>query len=241
MKILKNKILLILFETILIIIIFLSELKIYKWKKDNKHTAEIVDKITDNITVENDNYNINFEKLKDINKDIIAYIVVNGTNIRYPVVKGEDNTFYLTHSLDKQENNAGWIFADYRNKLDETDKNVIIYGHNRKDGTMFRTLRNIFNKEWYSNKENRKINIITEKENCIYEVFSVYKILNEDYYIKTDFENDSFYNFLQNIKERSFVDFEVELDENDKILTLSTCDNNNKYRVVLHAKRVMSY
>ena len=241
MKILKNKILLILFETILIIIIFLSVVKIYKWQKDNKHTAEIVDKITDNITVENDNYNINFEKLKDINKDIIAYIVVNGTNIRYPVVKGEDNTFYLTHSLDKQENNAGWIFADYRNKLDETDKNVIIYGHNRKDGTMFRTLRNIFNKEWYSNKENRKIKFITEKENCIYEVFSVYKILNEDYYIKTDFENDSFDIFLKTIKERSVVNFETEISENDKILTLSTCDNNNKYRVVLHAKKVLSY
>ena len=56
-----------------------------------------------------------------------------------------NNDFYLKHSFDKKYNAAGWIFADYRNKLDGSDKNIVVYGHNRQNGTMFSSLRNILN------------------------------------------------------------------------------------------------
>lgn len=115
-----------------------------------------------------------------------------------------------------------------------------MYGHNRKDGSMFATLKNVLSSEWYNNEENRKIIFNTESENNIYEVFSVYKIENEDYYIKTEFKNeDEFEKFLEVVKKRSVKDFGVEVSSKDSILTLSTCDNNNKYRVVLHAKKVL--
>ena len=161
---------------------------------------------------------------------------VNGTKIEYVVVQSKDNNYYLTNNFEKKSNSAGWIFSDYRNKLDGTDKNIIIYGHNMRTKAMFGTLENALTKEWQENKENRHIVFATENEYSIYEVFSVYQIEAEDYYMTTDFKNNEFKEFVNTIKNRSVFDFEVDVDENDKILTLSTCANNSKYRIVLHAK-----
>ena len=92
--------------------------------------------------------------------------------------------------------------------------------------------------KWYNNEENYIIKLITENEEQKYEVFSVYQIKSEDYYIDTDFNNNEFEEFVQTLKNRSVKDFNVEITSEDSILTLSTCANNNKYRVVLHAKRL---
>ena len=182
---------------------------------------------------------IDFDKLKDQNNEAIAWIKVNNTNIEYPVVKTKNNEFYLNHSFDKSENLGGWIFADCKNKFNGTDKNIVIYGHNMKDNSMFGTMQNILNPEWYNNEENTNIILKTEGKNYIYKVFSIYRIENEDYYIKTEFNNDSeFEQFLNTLKARSIRDFNMDMLESDSILTLSTCDNNNKYRVVLHAKKI---
>lgn len=108
-----------------------------------------------------------------------------------------------------------------------------------KDNSMFGTMQKILNPEWYNNEENTNIILKTEGKNYIYKVFSIYRIENEDYYIKTEFNNDSeFEQFLNTLKARSIRDFNMDMLESDSILTLSTCDNNNKYRVVLHAKKI---
>ena len=108
-----------------------------------------------------------------------------------------------------------------------------------RDESMFGSLKNILNEEWYNNAENKNITFLTEKENYIYKVFSIYKIESEDYYIKTNFKNDEDYEkFLNTIKNRSIKNFDINLNINDKIITLSTCANNNKYRIVLHAKKL---
>lgn len=233
-----------------IIIIFLisiftfSVIKIIKWNNENKQTNEILDTISNAIEVdqseenEEDKYSINFQELSNINSNLVGWLKVNGTNIEYPVVQSTDNSYYLTHNFEKTYNSAGWIFADYRNLFNGTDKNIIIYGHNRKDNSMFGTLKNVLTEEWYKNEENRKILFFTENENSIYEVFSVYTIEKEDYYIQTEFTNEDYKEFLETIKKRSIYDFNIEITEDDTILTLSTCDNNNKYRVVLHAKKI---
>ena len=91
---------------------------------------------------------------------------------------------------------------------------------------------------WYQNKSNHIIRISTELENTLWQVFSVYKIEEESYYIKTDFSNDTEFNdFLTTIKNRSKYDFNTELTSSDKILTLSTCAND-KERYVVHAKLI---
>lgn len=243
----KKRILNIVIYLILFLILICSGFKLYFWYKDKKNNDETTEQLKNNVKLEkikndnsnNEKYIVDFKKLKSENSDVVAYIKVNNTNIEYPIVKTSNNNFYLNHSFDKSKNSRGWIFADYKNKFDNTDKNIVIYGHNMRDESMFGSLKNILNEEWYNNAENMNITFLTENRNYIYKVFSIYKIESEDYYIKTNFKNDADYEkFLNIIKNRSIKNFDVKLNVDDKILTLSTCANNNKYRVVLHAKKL---
>lgn len=238
----KNKILITLIQIVLIAVIIFSGIKIIEWIKSNKKNKEIMSEIKENVVINNEmdsnneEYKIDFAKLKQKNSDTIAWIKVNGTDIDFPVVKGTDNSYYLTHNFDKEKNKAGWIFADYRNKFDGTDKNIIIYGHNMKNGSMFASLKDVIKEEWYNNENNKYIALITENENCKYQVFSVYQIETEEYYLQTNISN--FKEFVEKIKGRSKKDFNVDIKETDSILTLSTCADNTKYRVVLHAVKI---
>lgn len=214
----KKAILNLILYIILLSILIYSGIKIFKWYKDKTNNNKIAEQIKSTVIVEEENGD------------------------EYPVVKGTNNSFYLNHCFDKSNNSAGWIFADYRNKFDNTEKNIVIYGHNMRDGSMFGSMLNILNAKWYENEENTNITLYTENEKCMYKVFSVYKIENEDYYIKTEFKNDNeFEDFIKTLKKRSIKDFNVDVSKDDNILTLSTCANNNKYRVVLHAKKVKYY
>lgn len=238
----KGKIFIFIIQIILIAVIIFSGIKIIEWIKSNKKNKDIMSEIKENVVINNEmdsnneEYKIDFAKLKQKNSDAIAWIKVNGTDIDFPVVKGTDNSYYLTHNFDKEKNKAGWIFADYRNKFDGTDKNIIIYGHNMKNGSMFASLKDVIKEEWYNNENNKYIALITENENCKYQVFSVYQIETEEYYLQTNISN--FKEFVEKIKGRSKKDFNVDIKETDNILTLSTCADNTKYRVVLHAVKI---
>ena len=226
------------------IIFIYSGYKIVSYLIDNSNNREIKTKTKKYIKVNDDTqtierkYNIDFQKLKEQNPDTVAYLKVEGTNIDYVVVKGNDNSYYLSRNFDKNYNVAGWVFADYRNKLDTTDKNIIIYGHAIRDGSMFGTLKNVLTEEWQKNEKNKKIELVTENGEYIYEVFSTYIVNEEDYYITTDFINDEFENFIKKIKDRSNNDYKVDLSDVTSILTLSACSDDDKGRVVLHAKLI---
>ena len=249
----KNNIFSIIVVILLTGVLIFSTIKIIKYIVDNKQNKKIEEKIynfveyteeTTNNEEQEDNtsnkYNIDFTTLKGKNDDTVGFLKVNGTDIENIVVKGNDNSYYLKHNFNKEYNTAGWIFTDYHNKLDGTDRNIIIYGHNMRNKTMFGTLKNILDSDWQENEYNRKITFITEKESAIYDVFSVYQIEKEDYYITTDFKNnEEFLKFANTLKSRSKYNFDVDIKENDSILTLSTCANNNKYRIVLHAKKII--
>ena len=218
-----------------------SFFKIIKWKIDvnnNKNVKKQIDEKVNIIVNEEKEiqYDIDFTVLKEQNADTVAYISVPNTNINYIVVKGNDNSFYLNHNFNKKYNSAGWIFADYHNNFDNFDKNIIIYGHNTKDGSMFGTLRKVITKEWYTNNDNLNIVLVTENGTYNYEVFSTYTITSEDYYINTLFDNDiEFASFAKKLKSRSVYNFSKEVNGEDKILTLSSCIGDGKKRVVLHA------
>lgn len=238
----KKVILNIIIYMILLFVLIYSGIKIFKWYKDKTNNNKIAEQIKSTVIVEDENkeeYTVDFKKLKEQNNETVAWIKVNNTNVEYPVLRATNNSFYLNHSFDKSKNSAGWIFADYRNKFDGTDKNIIIYGHNMRDDSMFGSLKNILNSDWYDNEENTNITLYTENEKSIYKVFSIYKIESEDYYIKTEFSNDNeFEKFIETLKKRSIKNFNIDISKEDSILTLSTCANNNKYRVVLHAKKM---
>lgn len=182
--------------------------------------------------------NVNFNELKKINPNTKGWVQVNGTNINYPFVQAKDNKYYLTHSFDKSYNKAGWIFLDYRNNIDLLSKNTILYAHSRLDLTMFGSLKKTLTNEWLNNTNNHVVRVSTEKENSLWQVFSIYHIPVTNDYIITDFNSDEEFKYWSSmIINRSIYDFNTTVNNNDNILTLSTCYNDNE-RVVLHAKLI---
>lgn len=221
---------------VLILLLSFSTAKIVTWNKENIETKELITKLNTVKDIQNDTSAIN--ELKSKNNDTIGWLKVNNTNIDYPFVQSKDNKYYLTHNYNKKKTSAGWIFLDKRNNKDLSDKNNIIYGHSRKDKSMFGTLKYTLNKNWYKNKDNLIIKITTELKEYNYKIFSVYTIEKENYYLQTDFTTKKEYKtFLNILRERSIYDFKPDIENTTSILTLSTCYKNNK-RVVVHAKLI---
>ena len=182
---------------------------------------------------------VDFTELLKINSDTVGWLIVNDTNINYPVVQTGDNDYYLNHAYDKTSNNAGWVYADFRDNFNIFSKNMVIYGHGRKDKIMFGSLTKALDKNWYTKEENQIIQLSTLKYNTMWQIFSVYTIQAESYYISTDFDsNDEYARFLGEMLHRSIYNFNVNLSTDDKILTLSTCYNDNGIRLVVQAKLV---
>ncbi|MBQ7789823.1 MAG: class B sortase [Bacilli bacterium] len=249
------------------LIIFLNSfLNIIKWDKENRKTLEKSNELQNmvNISEVNDNQvntilissddekddsnywyyakmnlmNVNIDNLFNQNNDVVGWINVPGTNIDYPFVQANDNKFYLNHSFDKKYNDAGWIFLDYRNDINNLSKNNIIYGHARIDKTMFGSLRNTLKKEWFNNIDNRIVKISTPKQNTLWQVFSIYHIKTEPYYITVNFNNENdFQKYIDKSLKRSVYNFNVNINTSDTILTLSTCYGENE-KLVLHAKLI---
>ncbi len=184
-------------------------------------------------------YEVDFNRLQEINSDTVAFIHMESTNINYPVVKTSNNTYYLNHAFDKSKNDAGWVFMDHRNQINNLNDNTIIYGHGRLDKTVFGSLKNALTAEWQSNRENYAIWISTPTENMVFQIFSIYTIQSESYYITTTFNStDSKQKWLDTMKQRNTAPTNTEVNVNDSILTLSTCENNNGGRIVVQAKLV---
>lgn len=260
----KNIILILIF-LILFITLNISIYNIIKWKLDSNKTNEEINTIQENTNIEEvqDNkgteiikqaekipkenpywdyikmnmIDVNFDNLKKINSDVVGWIKVNGTNINYPFVQSKDNKYYLTHSFNKLYNNAGWVFLDYRNN-NINNRNTIIYAHGRTDKTMFGTLRKVLNNGWINNANNYVIKISTEKENSLWQIFSIYHIPTTNDYLQTEFKDEREYQrFLNILKNRSNHNFNTSITSNDTILTLSTCYNDSE-KMVVHAKLI---
>ena len=260
----KKKIIVFIIMIICLIIIGISACKIIKWSIDNKKTSEQIELINSIVEIteepvieveeeEDDDdrlpsyyydymnvdfLSVNFNELKRMNSDTVGWIHVYGTNVNYPFVQTSDNEYYLNHSYDKSGNYAGWIFLDYRNDINNLNKNTIIYGHGRLDKTMFGGLRNILTDGWLNDPNHFIIRLSTEKENTIWQVFSVYQIPTTSDYLRTTFyDNDDFIKFTNNLINRSAYKFNVDVKPEDKMLTLSTCHGQLE-KVVIHAKLI---
>lgn len=182
---------------------------------------------------------VNFKDLLDINNETVGWIQVPGTNINYPFVQTNNNDYYLNHSFDKNVNSAGWVFLDYRNSISNIEeKNTILYAHGRLDKTMFGSLKNVFSSGWLNDKENHIIKMSTQYENTLWQVFSIYRIPTTSDYLQISFNsNEEYIKFLNVLLNRSSFNFDTNVNENDRILTLSTC-YNDKDKIVLHAKLI---
>ena len=184
--------------------------------------------------------NVDFSNLLNINPDTVGWIYINDTNVNYPFVQGEDNSFYLKHSFDKNYNVAGWLFADYRSDFNKFKKNSVIYGHGRVDQVMFGSLDKVLNEEWYKNADNQIIKISTPKKNTLWKIVSIYTIPSESYYLTHTFlDDESYQKFIDTMLGRSIYDFGEDVTVDDKLLTLSTCLDTNGNRIVVQAKLVL--
>ncbi len=244
------------FRLISLIIIVICLLVLYKWHENNMQNNEIIDELGDCASLEDNSkvtsdgtqegtveedfkLAVNFNELKAKNADTVAWVRVNNTNIDFPVVKAEDNNYYLKRNFKKESNGAGWIFADYRNSFDTLDKNTIIYGHNRRNGTMFSNLTNLLTDSWSFENENSYFYFATENMTYKAQIFSVYMMRSSKLNIPNNFSDESeFQNYIQGLKDLSINEFNVEVSNIDKIITLCTCDNTNKNRIVVHAKLI---
>lgn len=177
---------------------------------------------------------IDFNALKQTNPDVVLWLMVGGTNINYPIVQTNNNDYYLNHNILKRKSTDGWTFLDYRNNS-INDKNTIFYGHNLLNKTAFGSMSKMFSKNYF-NKNNHNIYVIDENNVYIYEVFSVYYSEPVTDYLQIEFYDEEYLEFLNKLKSKSMYDFGISLDVSDKILTLSTCSDDNTGRKVVHAK-----
>ena len=212
------------------------------WKKDIKTNTQVKQSmekflVTDKQEDIDTGIEVDFEELRKINPDTVGYLEVPNTNVQFVVVKGNDNSYYLTHNFNKDKNAAGWIFMDYNNKADGTDKNIVIFGHNTTDGSMFGSLSKLLDENNLKDKENLIISLVTDKGTKKYQIFSIYTIKPEKYYIRTDYGEEEFIKFKEKIKERSLFKLDADLD-NKNILTLSTCQNHGAKRLAIHAVEI---
>jgi len=182
--------------------------------------------------------NVNFDELIKKNSDTVGWLKVEGTNINYPIVQTNNNDFYMNHAFDKSYNSSGWVFLDYRNNFNDLQKNNIIFAHNMYNDTMFGTLPNLLNYSWFNNINNHYVRISTPNNNMVFQIFSAYMITPEIYYLKTVFTDNEFNEYIDTVTNRSHYVFPIQANTNDKILTLSTCDDTGNKRMVVHAKLI---
>ena len=176
------------------------------------------------------------QSLLDINDETVGWITVPGTNIDYPVVKTNNNDYYLDHNYEKKRDYNGWVFMYDKNNSKDLNKNTIIFAHNRYySGVMFGTLSNLTKEKWYSQANNISIFYNTMYDEMEWEVFSIYKVKVTDDYLKVNFANDiEWLDFIDLLKQRSMFKSDATITTEDKIITLSTCLENDQ-RLVVHA------
>lgn len=188
---------------------------------------------------------VDFKKLLEVNPDTIGWITVPNTKIDYVVVKpseDKDKEYYLYRDFYGNDTKYGAIFMDYRSTLDS--KNLIIHGHHMQDGRMFANLINFTDLDVYKETPVFTFNTIYEKSK--WKIISVFKTNTLESqgeffnYLRGDFKNNyDFLNFIYQVRERSIIDCPVDVNENDTLVTLSTCAYDfDDFRFVVVARKV---
>ncbi len=182
---------------------------------------------------------VDFNKLQNINKDIIGWICIPDSVINYPILKTDNNDLYLHKAYDLSDSIFGSIFMECSNSDDFSDFHTILYGHNMKNGSMFAALKKYQDETFL--KEHDKIYIVTKDKTRIYKVFSYHVAKAGGEIYSTQFETEDVYKKFQDLLlKSSYKDLNTELKADDTIITLSTCTSGEDNRFVVHAKLIKS-
>ena len=170
---------------------------------------------------------IDFESLWEINEDVYAWITIPGTIIDYPILQHEtDNTYYLNYTIDGIEGYPGCIYTENVTAKDFSDNNTVIYGHNMRNGSMFTDLHKFRDAEFFS--ENDIVYIYTPKKQFTYKIFAAYLYDDRHLMNSFDFSDQEIYaDYLSELQAMDSEDInirkEIQVTDNDKIITLITC------------------
>ena len=188
---------------------------------------------------------VDFSKLLSENPDTVGWIKCPNTMIDYVVVQppeNEDHEYYLYRDFYGNYDIYGTVFLDYRCSIDS--KNMVLHGHHMQDGRMFANLKFYEDIDFY--KKNPTITFNTIYEKADWKIISVFKTNTLDYqgdffnYLRGDFDSDyDFLNFIYQVRERSIIDCPVTANENDTLVTLSTCTYDfSEFRLVVVARKI---
>lgn len=185
---------------------------------------------------------VDYMKLREINPDVVGWIQMEALEgISYPIVKGQDNSYYLHRTVGRTDNFAGSIFMNADNSADFSDPHTIVYGHNMKNGSMFGQLKWMLEKEYY--KQSRYFWICTPQGKYRYEIFSMqYVDAASDVYSLYEQHDDGFGEYVRRMGKQSRVDMAAQsLGKDDSVVTLSTCTSNENIRFVVQGRWVGTY
>ncbi len=179
--------------------------------------------------------NPDFGALGKINKDIIGWLYLPDTKLNYPVVKGTDNDYYLTHMFDDTKNSSGSIFVDYESDGNFDLYNTVIYGHHMKNGSMFAVLSKYRSQEWY--EEHPVLWLVTPEKTLKLYVYSAYTAdVSQDAWKMRFDSRDEYKTWLLKTKDLSEISTDISPDKDDSVITLSTCSYEfDNARFVVHA------
>lgn len=192
---------------------------------------------------------LQLQELKKENNDIVAWLEIPNTKIDYPVLQGEDNEYYMRHTYKKEYSVDGSIFLDKDYDWNKPSDNLLIYGHNNKNGNMFQDLLKYEDENYY--KEHPNINFTTTNEDCVYEIIAVFKsrvyykseknVFRYYYFINAENEEDYNY-YVTESKKASLYDTGKMAKYGEQLLTLSTCEYSQEDgRFVIVAKKLQIY
>lgn len=197
------------------------------WKGDSFEEADVTENNLTNFKASCETLRVDFEKLKSINSDVVAWIYSPNTVINYPVVQAKDNSYYLTHLMDGTVNKNGCLFIECKNKNPFLDDNTIIYGHNMASGKMFAELLNYRSQDYYNG--HKFIYLITEEVTYKMELFTSFTTdPGSDAYTISLGDKNNFASWLRKMAENADFETKMKINTNDRIVTLSTCSYSRK-------------
>lgn len=177
------------------------------------------------VDVERPSVEVDFNALQAINEQGVAWICSNDGSIHYPVMQGTDNDYYLNHLPDGTVNRNGSIFMDFRNQADVSDQNTFIYGHNMLDGTMFASLGRYSEAGYY--EAHPSLLLVTPERSYSLQVFAGCVVPGNSDVYQISYQNDEdFSAYLTKIRAMSEFSAPVEVTDDDRVVTLSTCAYN---------------
>lgn len=191
---------------------------------------------------------LSFRGLLAKNKDTMGWITVNGTPIDNPVVLCDNNEYYLNHNFNKEKSRYGTLYFDCNSEINNlyNSQNLIIYGHDMKDGSMFGSLKRYKNLNFY--RENPIIKLKTLYGDAKYKIFAIMltsatpETINGytfDYRQINFADQQDFLRWTRQAKMRSIINTNIDVMENDDVITLSTCSNDfPDARLVILARKI---